>query len=52
MNEEEFFERLKDLKEEAYDEVEDIRPFVMELVPTYKPANKKVETIKEKVGIN
>lgn len=51
MNEEEFFERLKDLKEEAYDEVEDIRPFVMELVPTYKPANKKVETIKEKVTV-
>ena len=51
MNEEEFFERLKDLKEEVYDEVEDIRPFVMELVPTYKPANKKVETIKEKVTV-
>lgn len=33
MNEEVFFERLKELKEEAYEEVEDIRTFIKELVP-------------------
>uniref|UniRef100_UPI0026124487 UDP-N-acetylglucosamine 4,6-dehydratase family protein n=1 Tax=Thomasclavelia cocleata TaxID=69824 RepID=UPI0026124487 len=54
MNEEVFFERLKDLKEEAYNEVEDIRPFVQELVPTYtykKPFKRKVPESKSKVEI-
>ena len=51
MNEEVFFERLKELKEEAYEEVEDIRTFIKELVPTYKNPNEKTIT-KEKVGIN
>lgn len=35
MDEESFFERLIELKEEVYEEVEDIRPFIQELVPTY-----------------
>ena len=50
MNEEVFFERLKDLKEEAYEEVEDIRSFIKELVPTYKNPNEKTIT-KEKVAV-
>ena len=50
MNEEVFFERLKELKEEAYEEVEDIRTFIKELVPTYKNPNEKTIT-KEKVAV-
>ncbi|WP_455684601.1 polysaccharide biosynthesis protein [Thomasclavelia sp.] len=54
MNEEEFFKKLKDLKEEAYEEIEDIRPFIQELVPTYtykKPFKRKVPEFKEKMKI-
>ena len=54
LNEEEFFEKLKELKEDAYEEIEDIRPFIQELVPTYtykKPFKRKVPEIKQKVKI-
>ncbi len=54
MDEESFFERLIELKEEVYEEVEDIRPFIQELVPTYaykKPFKRKVPEIKLKVEI-
>ena len=50
MDEEVFFERLKDLKEDAYAEIEDIRSFIKELVPTYKNPNEKTIT-KEKVVV-
>lgn len=36
-NEESFFENLSKLKKYAYDECEDIRPYIMEIAPTYKP---------------
>ena len=36
LNEEIFFEQLKELKEAAYDEVDDIRLLVKEMVPTYQ----------------
>lgn len=48
MDEESFFSKLKELKEDAYNEVDDIRPFVQELVPTYK--YKKAPT-KEAVNV-
>lgn len=51
MDEESFFERLVDLKEEVYNEVEDIRPFIQELVPTYtykKPFKRKTPELKSK----
>ncbi|MEI3326881.1 MAG: nucleoside-diphosphate sugar epimerase/dehydratase [Thomasclavelia sp.] len=51
MDEESFFERLVDLKEEAYKEVDNIRPFIQELVPTYtykKPFKRKVPEVKSK----
>lgn len=54
MDEESFFERLIELKEEVYEEVEDIRPFIQELVPTYtykKPFKRKVPEIKSEVKI-
>lgn len=54
LNEEEFFEKLKELKEDAYEEIDDIRPFIQELVPTYtykKPFKRKVPEIKQKVKI-
>lgn len=54
MNEEEFFKKLKNLKEDAYEEIEDIRPFIQELVPTYtykKPFKRKVPKIKQKTKI-
>lgn len=54
MDEESFFERLIELKEEVYEEVEDIRPFIQELVPTYtykKPFKRKVPEIKSEVKV-
>ena len=54
MDEESFFERLADLKEEVYEEVEDIRPFIQELVPTYtykKPFKRKVPERKKEVKV-
>ena len=51
MDEESFFERLVDLKEEVYKEVDNIRPFIQELVPTYtykKPFKRKVPEVKSK----
>lgn len=54
MNEEEFFKKLKNLKEDVYEEIEDIRPFIQELVPTYtykKPFKRKVPKIKQKTKI-
>ena len=51
MDEESFFERLVDLKEEAYKEVDNIRPFIQELVPTYtykKPFKRKIPEVKSK----
>lgn len=54
LDEESFFERLVDLKEEVYEEVEDIRPFIQELVPTYtykKPFKRKVPEIKREVKV-
>ena len=43
MDEEGFFDRLQELKEEAYQEADDIRALVKELVPTYSytPPEKK-----------
>ena len=43
MDEESFFDRLQELKEEAYQEADDIRALVKELVPTYSytPPEKK-----------
>lgn len=54
LDEESFFERLVDLKEEVYEEVEDIRPFIQELVPTYtykKPFKRKVPERKKEVKV-
>lgn len=51
MDEESFFERLVDLKEEVYKEVDNIRPFIQELVPTYtykKPFKRKIPEVKSK----
>lgn len=31
--------KIKNLKEDAYEEIEDIRPFIQELVPTYTYKN-------------
>lgn len=36
------FDKLKNLKKEVYEEIEDIRPMVQELVPTYKYKKKKI----------
>ena len=41
---------LISIQEEAYEEVEDIRTFIKELVPTYKNPNEKTIT-KEKVAV-
>lgn len=54
MDEESFFEKLVELKKEVYEEVEDIRPFIQELVPTYtykKPFKRKVPEVKSKEKI-
>ena len=54
LDEESFFERLVDLKEEVYEEVEDIRPFIQELVPTYtykKPFKRKVPEREKEVKV-
>ena len=47
LDEESFFEDLKELKEEAYEEVDDIRILVKKMVPTYNYKNIK----KEKVAV-
>ena len=36
------FDKLKNLKKEVYEEIEDIRPMVQELVPTYKYKKEKI----------
>ena len=59
LDEESFFEDLKELKEEAYEEVDDIRILVKKMVPTYHynvktnktPIVKEVERPKETVEV-
>ncbi|WP_300080051.1 nucleoside-diphosphate sugar epimerase/dehydratase [uncultured Thomasclavelia sp.] len=59
LDEDSFFEDLKELKEEAYEEMDDIRILVKKMVPTYRynvknnktPVVKKVETPNETVEI-
>lgn len=56
MDEENFFTRLQELKEDAYNETEDIRSLVKELVPTYiyqeKPKECAAERLPEGIGID
>ncbi|HIX82891.1 MAG TPA: polysaccharide biosynthesis protein, partial [Candidatus Erysipelatoclostridium merdavium] len=59
LDEDSFFEDLKELKEEAYEEVDDIRILVKKMVPTYHynvktnktPIVKEVERPKETVEV-
>ena len=47
LDEDSFFEDLKELKEEAYKEKNEIKEFVKKMVPTYNYKNIK----KEKVAV-
>lgn len=49
INEDIFFEKLKLLKEAAYNETDDMKELVSEIVPTYK--YKKVDNVKRKISI-
>lgn len=54
VEEESFYKKLEILKEKAYEETEDIRPLIKELVPTYtykQPFKRKVPEIKEKIKV-
>ena len=51
LDEDSFFEGLKELKEEAYEEVDDIRILVKKMVPTYKQINEKDKNIKKAVAV-
>lgn len=52
IEEERFLEELEEIKEKAYEEIEDIRPMIQKLVPTYtykKPFKRKVPERGQKV---
>lgn len=48
IDEKDFHEKLKILKEKVYEEVKDVRPLIQELVPTYK-FKREISEIKQKV---
>ena len=45
LDEDSFFEDLKELKEEAYEEKNEIKEFVKKMVPTYNYKNIKKEKV-------
>lgn len=52
IDEDNFYKKLKILKEKVYEEVDDIKPLIQELVPTYsykKSFKRKIPEIKQKV---